>query len=151
MVFAPACPGEGSAWVFACALSLSTSQCGSIFRPSWSSALNPLVRASRARGRYAFAPTFALRGTSSTKSASAKVCRKMAKMLPSLEVVPRCFLKCDRWWDMLLWDCWVPDAPLRAYKKLGSGWGFSPARARAAKTLAFSSVCLPSLLLLRRM
>jgi hypothetical protein len=52
MVFAPACLGEGSAWVFARALSLSTLQRDSIFRPSWSSVLNPLVRASRARGTF---------------------------------------------------------------------------------------------------
>jgi hypothetical protein len=42
----------------------------------------------RARGRCAFAPTFALRGTSLTKLLGAKVYREMAETLPSLEVVP---------------------------------------------------------------
>jgi hypothetical protein len=32
---------------------------------------------------------------SSTKSAEAEDCRKMVKTLPTLEVVPRGFLKCD--------------------------------------------------------
>jgi hypothetical protein len=47
-------------------------------------------------GVFAFAPTFALRGTSSTKSAGAEDHREMVKTLPSLEVVSRRFLKCDR-------------------------------------------------------
>jgi hypothetical protein len=45
---------------------------------------------------FAFVPTFALRGTSSTKSASVEDYRKMVKTLPSLEMVPRGYLKCDR-------------------------------------------------------
>jgi hypothetical protein len=40
-------------------------------------------------GVFAFVPTFALRGTSSTKSAGAEDCRKMVKTLPSLEMVLR--------------------------------------------------------------
>jgi hypothetical protein len=44
---------------------------------------------------FAFVPTFALRGTSSTKSSGAEDCRKMVKTPPSLEMVPRGFLKCD--------------------------------------------------------
>jgi hypothetical protein len=56
MVFAPAYAGEGSTSVFARALSLSTSQCGSIFRSSWSSVSNPLARASRARGTLRLRP-----------------------------------------------------------------------------------------------
>jgi hypothetical protein len=47
-------------------------------------------------GVFAFVLTFALRGTSSTKSAGAEDHREMVKTLPSLEVVPRGFLKCDR-------------------------------------------------------
>jgi hypothetical protein len=51
-------------------------------------------RSRRAKGGvFAFAPTFALRGTSSTKSAGAEDHRKMVKMLPSLEVVPRGFFE----------------------------------------------------------
>ena len=59
------------------------------------------VRAERGRSRrakggmFTFAPTFALRGTSSTKSAGADGHREMVKTLPSLEVVPWGFLKCD--------------------------------------------------------
>jgi hypothetical protein len=54
-------------------------------------------RSRRANGGvFAFAPTFALRGTSLTKSAGAEDHREMVKTLPSLEVVPRGFLKCDR-------------------------------------------------------
>jgi hypothetical protein len=45
---------------------------------------------------FAFVPTFALRGTNLTKSSGAEDCSKMVKMLPSLEMVPRGFLKCDR-------------------------------------------------------
>jgi hypothetical protein len=45
---------------------------------------------------FAFAPTFALRGASLTKSTGAEDYREMVKTLPSLEVVPREFLKCDR-------------------------------------------------------
>jgi hypothetical protein len=37
---------------------------------------------------FAFAPTFALRGASSTKSVGAEDHREMVKTLPSLEVVP---------------------------------------------------------------
>jgi hypothetical protein len=44
---------------------------------------------------FAFVPTFALQGTSSTKSAGVKDHREMVKTLPSLEVVPQGFLKCD--------------------------------------------------------
>jgi hypothetical protein len=44
---------------------------------------------------FAFAPTFALRGASSTKSAGVEDYREMVKTLPSLEMVPRGFLKCD--------------------------------------------------------
>jgi hypothetical protein len=44
---------------------------------------------------FAFAPTFALRGASSTKSAGAEDYREMVKTLPSFEMVPRGFLKCD--------------------------------------------------------
>jgi hypothetical protein len=47
-------------------------------------------------GMFAFAPTFSLRGTSLTNSAGVEDRRKMVKALPSLEVVPRGFLKCDR-------------------------------------------------------
>ena len=47
-------------------------------------------------GMFAFVPTFALRGTSSIKSVGAEDHHEMVKMLPSLEVVPRGFLKCDR-------------------------------------------------------
>jgi hypothetical protein len=46
-------------------------------------------------GVFAFVPTFAFRGTSSTKSAGAEDNREMVKTLPSLEVVLRGFLKCD--------------------------------------------------------
>jgi hypothetical protein len=42
---------------------------------------------------FAFIPTFALRGTSSTKSACADDCHKTVKTLPSLEMVP---WECDR-------------------------------------------------------
>jgi hypothetical protein len=42
-------------------------------------------------GVFAFVPTFALRGTSSTKSAGAEDRREMVKTLPSLEVVSRVF------------------------------------------------------------
>jgi hypothetical protein len=35
-------------------------------------------------------------GSSSTKSAGVEDCLEMVKTLPSLEVVPRGFLKCDR-------------------------------------------------------
>jgi hypothetical protein len=49
----------------------------------------------RRGGVFAFAPTFALRRASSTKSADAEDYRKMVKTLPSLEMVPRGFLKCD--------------------------------------------------------
>jgi hypothetical protein len=53
-------------------------------------------RCRRAKGSvFAFAPTFSLRGTSSTKSAGAEDYREMVKTLPSLKVVPRGFLKCD--------------------------------------------------------
>jgi hypothetical protein len=55
------------------------------------------TKSSRAKGGvFAFVPTFTLRGTSSTKSAGAEDHREMVKTLPSLEVVPRGFLKCDR-------------------------------------------------------
>jgi hypothetical protein len=47
-------------------------------------------------GVFTFAPTFALRGTSSTKSVGAEDHRKKVKTLPSLEVVLRGFFKCDR-------------------------------------------------------
>jgi hypothetical protein len=47
-------------------------------------------------GMFAFVPTFALRVTSLTKSAGAEDHRKMVKTFPSLEVVLRGFLKCDR-------------------------------------------------------
>jgi hypothetical protein len=56
------------------------------------------VRAARSRcrrakgGVFAVAPTFALRGASSTKSPSAEDHREMVKTLPSLEVIPRGFL-----------------------------------------------------------
>jgi hypothetical protein len=54
-------------------------------------------RSRRAKGGvFAFAATFALRGTNFTKSAGAEDHREMVKTLPSLEVVPRGFLKCDR-------------------------------------------------------
>jgi hypothetical protein len=42
---------------------------------------------------FAFAPTFALRGASSTKSAGAEDHREMVKTLPSLEVVSRFFFE----------------------------------------------------------
>jgi hypothetical protein len=45
---------------------------------------------------FTFAPTFALRGASSTKSAGAEDHREMVKALSSLEVVLQRFLKCDR-------------------------------------------------------
>jgi hypothetical protein len=53
------------------------------------------VRAARGRcrrakgGVFAFAPTFALRGASSTKSAGAKDHREMVKTMLSLKVAPR--------------------------------------------------------------
>ena len=50
----------------------------------------------RGGGVFAFAPTFTPRGASSTKSAGAVDCREMVKTLPSLEMVPWGFLKCDR-------------------------------------------------------
>jgi hypothetical protein len=54
-------------------------------------------RCRRAKGgMFAFTTTFSLRGASSTKSAGAKDYREIVKTLPSLEVVPRGFLKCDR-------------------------------------------------------
>jgi hypothetical protein len=49
----------------------------------------------RGGGVFTFAPTFALREASSTKSAGAEDYRVMVKTLPSLEMVPRGFLKCD--------------------------------------------------------
>ena len=53
-------------------------------------------RSRRAKGSvFAFTPIFALRGTNSTKSAGAEDYRVMVKTLPSLEMVPRGFLKCD--------------------------------------------------------
>ena len=61
---------------------------------------------------------------SSTKSAEAEDCRKMVKTLPTLEVVPRGFLKCDCWWDVLLGDYWFPEASHCAYKKSGSAKAF---------------------------
>jgi hypothetical protein len=49
-------------------------------------------RCRRAKGGvFAFAPTFALRGASSTKSAGDEHYREMVKTLPSLDVVPRGF------------------------------------------------------------
>jgi hypothetical protein len=60
------------------------------------------VRAARSRSRrvkggvFAFAPTFALRGANLTKSVGVEDHFEMVKTLPSLEVVPRGFLKCDR-------------------------------------------------------
>ena len=59
------------------------------------------LRAARSRcrrakgGVFVFAPTFALRGASSTKLAGVEDHREMVKTLPSLEVVSRFFLKCD--------------------------------------------------------
>jgi hypothetical protein len=69
---------------------------------------------------FAFVPTIALRGASLTKSAGAEDCRKMVKTLSSLEMVPWGFLKCDHWWDVLLWDYWLLEEPFHAYKKPGS-------------------------------
>jgi hypothetical protein len=57
------------------------------------------IRAAQGRSRrtkggvFAFAPTFALRGASSTKSAGAEDHREMVKTLPSLEVVSRFFFE----------------------------------------------------------
>jgi hypothetical protein len=42
---------------------------------------------------FAFVPTFALRGTSSTISVGVEDCREMVKTLPSLEMVPRVFFE----------------------------------------------------------
>jgi hypothetical protein len=47
----------------------------------------------RGGGMFAFTPTFALRGASSTKSAGAEDCREMVRTLPSLEMVPRGFFE----------------------------------------------------------
>jgi hypothetical protein len=47
-------------------------------------------------GVFTFVSTFALRGTSLTKSAGAEDHREMVKTLPSLEAVPQGFLKSDR-------------------------------------------------------
>jgi hypothetical protein len=47
-------------------------------------------------GVFAFAPAFALQGTSSTKLGGAEDCCGMVMTLPSLELVPRGLLKCDR-------------------------------------------------------
>jgi hypothetical protein len=47
-------------------------------------------------GVFAYVPTFAIRETSSIKSAGVEDHREMVKTLPSLEVVPRGVLKCDR-------------------------------------------------------
>jgi hypothetical protein len=66
--------------------------CGCGLRPCYARS-----RCRRAKGGvFAFAPTFALRGANSTKSAGAEDQREMVKTLPSLEVVLRGLLKCDR-------------------------------------------------------
>jgi hypothetical protein len=118
--------------------------------PSWSSVLNMLVWGVRARGDvFTFVPTFALRGTSSTKSAGSEDCRKMVKTLPSLEMVPLGFLKCHRRWDVLLWTIVFlrrRSTPIksRAWLRL-----FTCSSTHCENT-SFSSAHLPSLLLFHR-
>jgi hypothetical protein len=47
----------------------------------------------RGGGVFAFAPTFALRGASSTKSAGVEDCHEIVKTLPSLEMIPQGFFE----------------------------------------------------------
>jgi hypothetical protein len=58
----------------------------------------------------------------------------MVKTLSSLELVLWGFLKCDRRWDMLLWDCGFPKASLRAYKNLASTEAFTCSSSRWKKS-----------------
>jgi hypothetical protein len=71
-------------------------------------------------GWYAFAPTIALRGASSTKWDGIEVYREMAETLPLLgwSGPMRVFEMWPLKGDVLLWDYWVLEAFSLAYKKL---------------------------------
>jgi hypothetical protein len=102
------------------------------------------VRAARGRSRrakggvFAFTPTFALRGTNSTKSAGAEDHSEMVKTLPSLEVVPRGVLICDHWRMCYCWTVGFPRrhvAPIKSRPRPRQ----LPDCICAAETLAFYS------------
>jgi hypothetical protein len=94
MVFASACRSEGGVWAFVRTMFVArpVGPAGAAFG-LWNVDVGV---DERGVGVVAFALTFALRGASSTKSAGVKDCREMMKTLPSLEMVSRGFLKCDR-------------------------------------------------------